>query len=467
MMTPMGEKVRAPKQGGLEVGATVATLLLLVATSVWTFNVQQLPNFQIKLDVAWTITDLGQTVGGGSYVLVRKYGVWKLSCQLWKHGGRALGALMYALSCRFHALTFLGRAAFVDVACIIIFVAVGRFAGRVEVKPFVYESTPEMHFSLNFAGRPARGVLAYCLTVIVGQALTHGVLVVLEACATGDECEIEDDPAFLEDDASDDDDGQFIPKKTKTAIRDPHPCVSFVDDDDDGELDVARTVFVLAVAGLGFAALGYSLRLSAAPTIMSYSFRSDVNVRLRDVYDYDWLPPELKDQILLHFDKHNDHDFSTWDIIAAARLRRPFITFLFQLAHFFVVVAPLARVACLGAACVVPSRVARVVLRGVVDVVSIFVAADAFLLALGVTIVDLRSMLYEFTNQQLPVSLEDSLTVDIHAKTAWFFALFALVVGESVVSYRVARPFVDAMIRGDWRHHDKHEPTEATPLLPP
>ncbi|KAH8056158.1 hypothetical protein JL720_14225 [Aureococcus anophagefferens] len=451
-----------------------------------------MPNFQIKLDVAWTITDLGQTVGGGSYVLVRKYGVWKLSCQLWKHGGRALGALMYALSCvwphvklllvaalvvrarlyrtfdkRFHALTFLGRAAFVDVACIIIFVAVGRFAGRVEVKPFVYESTPEMHFSLNFAGRPARGVLAYCLTVIVGQALTHGVLVVLEACATGDECEIEDDPAFLEDDASDDDDGQFIPKKTKTAIRDPHPCVSFVDDDDDGELDVARTVFVLAVAGLGFAALGYSLRLSAAPTIMSYSFRSDVNVRLRDVYDYDWLPPELKDQILLHFDKHNDHDFSTWDIIAAARLRRPFITFLFQLAHFFVVVAPLARVACLGAACVVPSRVARVVLRGVVDVVSIFVAADAFLLALGVTIVDLRSMLYEFTNQQLPVSLEDSLTVDIHAKTAWFFALFALVVGESVVSYRVARPFVDAMIRGDWRHHDKHEPTEATPLLPP
>ena len=314
-------------------------------------QVQQMPNFQIKLDVTWTITDLGQTVGGGSYVLVRKYGVWKLSCQLWKHGGRALGALMYALSCvwphvklllvaalvvrarlyrtfdkRFHALTFLGRAAFVDVACIIIFVAVGRFAGRVEVKPFVYESTPEMHFSLNFAGRPARGVLAYCLTVIVGQALTHGVLVVLEACATGDECEIEDDPAFLEDDASDDDDGQFIPKKTKTAIRDPHPCVSFVDDDDDGELDVARTVFVLAVAGLGFAALGYSLRLSAAPTIMSYSFRSDVNVRLRDVYDYDWLPPELKDQILLHFDKHNDHDFSTWDIIAAARLRRLFIS---------------------------------------------------------------------------------------------------------------------------------------------
>ncbi|KAH8098915.1 hypothetical protein JL720_1885 [Aureococcus anophagefferens] len=298
MMTPMGEKVRAPKQGGLEVGATVATLLLLVATSVWTFHVQKMPNFQIKLDVAWTITDLGQTVGGGSYVLVRKYGVWKLSCQLWKHGGRALGALMYALSCRFHALTFLGRAAFVDVACIIIFVAVGRFAGRVEVKPFVYESTPEMHFSLNFAGRPARGVLAYCLTVIVGQALTHGVL-------------------------------------------------------------VDRT--------------------------------------------FDGVPP-----------------------------RRPSSTFLFQLAHFFVVVAPLARVACLGAACVVPSRVARVVLRGVVDVVSIFVAADAFLLALGVTIVDLRSMLYEFTNQQLPVSLEDSLTVDIHAKTAWFFALFALVVGESV-----------------------------------
>ena len=147
--------------------------------------------------------------------------------------------------------------------------------------------------------------------------------------------------------------------------------------------------------------------------------------------------------------------------------KRPSSTFLFQLAHFFVVVAPLARGACLGAACVVPSRVARVVLRGVVDVVSIFVAADAFLLALGVTIVDLRSMLYEFTKNQLPVSLEDSLTVDIHAKTAWFFALFALVVGESVVSYRVARPFVDAMIRGDWRHHDKHEPTEATPLLPP
>jgi len=40
MMTPMGEKVRAPKQGGLEVGATVATLLLLVATSLWTFRVQ-------------------------------------------------------------------------------------------------------------------------------------------------------------------------------------------------------------------------------------------------------------------------------------------------------------------------------------------------------------------------------------------------------------------------------------------
>ena len=51
--------------------------------------------------------------------------------------------------------------------------------------------------------------------------------------------------------------------------------------------------------------------------------------------------------------------------------------FLSALAQLFVVIAPLARVACLGVACAIPSRVVRVALRAVVDVVSIFVAARA------------------------------------------------------------------------------------------
>ena len=101
------------------------------------------------------------------------------------------------------------------------------------------------------------------------------------------------------------------------------------------------------------------------------------------------------------------------------------------------------------------------------------VAADAFLLALGVTIIDIRSMLVEFTQKQLPASLEDAMAIDIHARKLWFAALFSAVLAETYVSHRVARPFLDAMIRGDWRHAPSPKvaargaPSEATPLLPP
>ena len=134
------DRVRDKRAAALAL--TVLSLLVVVTTSLWTFRVQQMPNFAMRVDVAWTITNTGQVVSSGNYVFVQKYGVWKLACRIWKHGGRALGALMYGMSCvwphaklvilaglivrvwrtrrfdrRFHALTFFGRSAFLDVAC--------------------------------------------------------------------------------------------------------------------------------------------------------------------------------------------------------------------------------------------------------------------------------------------------------------------------------------------------------------
>ena len=85
----------------------VVALGALVATSLWTLHVQMQPNFQFRLAVTWTITEApglvadgaAYVLGGGDYVLVRKFGVFKLACQLWKHGGKSLALLMYAFSC--------------------------------------------------------------------------------------------------------------------------------------------------------------------------------------------------------------------------------------------------------------------------------------------------------------------------------------------------------------------------------
>ena len=243
------EEARGPCGGGQGLVVSVAALAALVATSLWTFHVQMQPNFQFRLAVTWTIKELGATLAGGDYVLVRKFGVFKLACQLWKHDGRDLAFLMYAFSCvwphaklalvgalvvrarytlrfdaRFHALTFWGRAAFVDFACVIFFVAVARFTGTVDVRPFVADTTPEMHFDLLFAARPARGIFQYVATIVVSQLLTHGVITVLEGLDPGPPPAAPATAnAFLDEDVTPFDygpEGADVAKKSKTLARD-------------------------------------------------------------------------------------------------------------------------------------------------------------------------------------------------------------------------------------------------------
>ena len=67
------DRVRDKRAAALAL--TVLSLLVVVTTSLWTFRVQQMPNFAMRVDVAWTITNTGQVVSSGNYVFVQKYGV--------------------------------------------------------------------------------------------------------------------------------------------------------------------------------------------------------------------------------------------------------------------------------------------------------------------------------------------------------------------------------------------------------
>ena len=474
------EEARGPCGDSQGLVVAVAALVGLLATSLWTFHVQMQPNFQFRLAVSWTVKELGATLAGGEYVLVRKFGVFKLACQLWRHRGRDLALIMYAFSCvwphvklalvaalvvrarytrifdrRFHALTFCGRLAFVDFATVVFFVAVARFTGSVDMAPFVADATPTMHFDLLFVARPARGIFQYVATIVVSQLLTHGVITVLEGLDPGaPAAAIAEANVFLDEDRKPFDYGKDGgATKTKALARD---AVVFLDDDLREPADLGKTLCVVGIAGGGAALLGYFLAFADGPPVMTWSFESTVDVSLGDILDLP-LPAVLRDQVLLHFHDRNDHAFSTWSIIAATKQTldgvppAPKALTLFHLANALIVVAPIARVLGLGVAVVVPSRFFRVALRSAIDIVSILIAADAFLIAIAVAIADTRPMLSYFTGQNLPPMLGDSLAVDVRANQPWFFALLVLVFGEALVSHRIARPVLDAMIREDWR----------------
>ena len=79
-----------------------------------------------------------------------------------------------------------------------------------------------------------------------------------------------------------------VPQAAEIGALAGRKTVVFIDSEDDDDLggepvDLGRTLGILAVAAVGCASLGYFLGFAGAPPIMSWSFSSEVNVRLEDV----------------------------------------------------------------------------------------------------------------------------------------------------------------------------------------
>lgn len=397
------------------------------------------------------------------------------------------------VSGKWHALTTCGRFAFVDVMMVGVLVSCGRFGLR--YVDLVATADPRGDLSADplepvtvnvdfaFVSRPCRGVFFYTAAICVSQILCHTILNAIVRDTTGDGGLCDDygsaetqvavpktwtpGDALPEEDAagpkwSDPANDAESGAPAADAARPPRAVDSLAEHQleccvaEAEEWSVGLTVLFFAVL---FGACYLALATEDAPGVVEVREEMTATLTVSDLNrgraKVSGLPRWIGD-VGVHLERVYDRSPSVWGIVDGMRRVEsgvpppPRARELFRRVAFFAVVLPLTRVLTLLAAFLVPGRACRYVVVHFLDVISIFTAADALVIALCVCSFDMPNLFMHLVHASCPKFLKHAFRFDMHVHRSNAAVVAVIVVFEELFARWVARPALARAHRRDW-----------------
>lgn len=443
----------------------------------------------------------------------RKLNVFRTVSGLWRRESYALASVVAALSgvwphvklllCavavglarrrgvgeRWHLLTTAGRLAFVDVMMVGVLVSCGRFGLRYDdlvatsnpAANVTEELTPlKVSVDFEFQSRPCSGVFYYTAAICLSQILCHTILnaIVREGGGGGELCDDygataqvaepvtaswarDEAAAAPADGPAWSDPEKDEPKGTPAPA--PAPGVDSLAEHqldccvaEAEEWSVGLTVLFFSVL---FGAAYLALATADAPGVVEVREEMAATLTVRDLNrgraKVSGLPDWIGD-VGVHLERVYDRSPSVWGLVDGMRrdgsgaAAPPRARELFRRVAFFAVTLPLVRVGVLLAAFLVPGRCLRYVVVHVLDVISMFTAADAFVVAVVVCAYDMPNLFMHLVHNSCPKFLKHAFHFDMHLHRTNALVVAAIVAFEELFARCVARPALARAHRRDW-----------------